>query len=119
MMIDDIGFWKPDKPDNGWIMMRETVDGYSFYSGRVMVIMSGQREDSKRWLHVSFSRPNRMPDYDDITMVKRAFIGDDVKAIMIFPERKYYVNLHPYCLHLWSCLDGDGLPEFSHGLGTI
>ena len=38
---------------------------------------------------------------------------------MVFPERKFHVNIHPFCLHLWCCLDGDGLPEFSHGLGTI
>ena len=60
-----------------------------------------------------------MPTYDDISLVKKVFIGEDKKAIMIFPEKKYHVNIHSFCLHLWHCLDGDGLPEFSHGLGTI
>ena len=120
MNVQGIECFKPDKPHNGWGMLQEKEDGYSFISANgVMVIMSGQIEEGKRWLHVSLSRRHSMPDYDDIAMVKRAFIGDDKKAIMVFPERKYHVNLHNFCFHLWCCLDGDGLPEFSHGLGTI
>jgi hypothetical protein len=52
-------------------------------------------------------------------MVKRDFIGDDAKAIMVFPEKKHHVNIHPFCLHLWVCMDDNPLPEFSRGLGTI
>jgi len=112
--------WKPELPQCGWPLIREAEDGYAFRSANgVIVIISGQVEDDKRWLHVSLSRKHKMPSYEDIALVKRVFIGDGKKAIMVLPERKYHVNIHPYCLHLWHCLDGDGLPEFSHGLGTI
>lgn len=26
-----------------------------------------------------------------------------------------YINLHPTCLHLWHCLDGDVVPDFARG----
>ena len=126
MTIMGIDSWKPEKVSfPGFRMMQESDDGY-LYAARSMspvqgmtVICSGQIENGKKWLHVSFARQSRMPSYDDMILVKRAFIGEARKAIMVLPDKANYVNLHPYCLHLWHCLDGDGLPEFSHGLGTI
>jgi hypothetical protein len=70
-------------------------------------------EDGKKWLHVSFAHPKRMPDYNEITMVKERFIGEDKYAMMVFPKKDFHVNIHPYCLHLWHCIDGHPLPEFS------
>ena len=120
MMIHGIEWFKPEVPKCNWKLLQDSDDGYAFRSDNgVVVIISGQIESGKRWLHVSLSRKGRMPEYSDISLVKKVFIGEDLKAIMVFPERKYYVNIHRFCLHLWACLDGDGLPEFSHGLGTI
>jgi hypothetical protein len=119
-MSEMMAVWKPEKPECGWPLIKETEDGYLFRSDcGVAVIMSGSWENGEKWLHVSLSRKWKMPSYGDIALVKRVFIGDDKKAIMVFPERKYHVNIHNFCLHLWHCVDGDGLPEFSHGLGTI
>jgi hypothetical protein len=72
-----------------------------------------QESDGKRWLHVSFAHQKRMPNYEEITSVKARFIGKDKYAMMVFPPEDKYVNLHQYCLHLWHCLDGHPLPEFS------
>lgn len=120
MTVMGVECWKPDMPACNWPLIEEAEDGYMFLSANgVRVIISGQTEKDKRWLHVSLSRKGRMPTYDDIALVKKVFIGEDKKAVMVFPEKKYHVNIHSFCLHLWHCLDGDGLPEFSHGLGTI
>jgi hypothetical protein len=69
--------------------------------------------DGHQWLHVSFSYKNKMPTYEDMTFIKRIFIGDDRKAIMVFPEKENHVSIHNYCLHFWHCVDGDPIPEFS------
>ena len=69
-------------------------------------------EDGREWLHVSFSRKSRIPDYDDLMRVKREFFGDR-KAVMVFPEAAHYVNIMPYCLNLWWSPD-DPLPNFDH-----
>ena len=52
------------------------------------------------WLHVSLSRANRMPSYQDMCDVKSLFIGPDRKAHQVFAEESQHVNIHAYCLHL-------------------
>lgn len=67
-----------------------------------------------RWRHVSISRPDKIPSYDDLALAKRAFVGDDAKAIMVLPPADKHVNIHPFVLHLFAPHDGsDPLPEFS------
>lgn len=72
------------------------------------------KQDGHVWLHVSVSHPKRVPNYDELAYVKRHFVGRDKKAIMVFPDEANHVNTHPFCLHLFHCLDGDPLPEFSN-----
>lgn len=96
------------------------ADGDQFHHNGMTINRSISREkDGKLWIHVSFSRRSRIPDYDDITRVKRDFIGDDKKAVMVFPALSEHVNIHPYCLHLWNCVDEDPLPDFTQGTGSI
>lgn len=82
----------------------------------MMVIVTGNTErDGKRWVHVSMSRPSRMPSYADMCRVKHDFIGNGRQAIQLFVPSDQHYNYHSYCLHLWHCIDGDGLPDFRHG----
>ena len=87
------------------------------YSG-LIVMASVAEYDNTEWLHISFSRKNRMPDYKDIQLVKANFIGLDKKAIMVFPEQKNHVNICEHCLHLFYSADNP-LPDFSGGTGSI
>jgi hypothetical protein len=92
---------------------------YEHAAVRMRVICSAAvYGDGKRWMHVSVSRPNALPDWNDLRLVKDTFIGRDRKAIQILPPASEYVNDHKYVLHLWACLDGDGLPDFRRN-GTI
>lgn len=86
------------------------------YNGLNVIVSAEIKSDGLEWLHVSFSRTSRIPDYKDKQMVKRDFIGNDKKAIMVFPDEDHYVNNHPYCLHLWYSADNP-LPEFSTMIG--
>jgi hypothetical protein len=116
--------WCPPFPDNGWPVHRRGEDGWSFFSPGdkgLYVIYSGEIHDGKKWLHVSMSRRSRMPSYDDVQRVRKAFIGIAAQTIMVWPpDGEKYINFHPYCLHLYSCVEGgDGLPDFSQGTGHI
>lgn len=71
------------------------------------------------WRHVSFSRANRIPNYSDMQLVKKHFVGEKHKAVMVFPPRTEHVNLMQYCLHFWVPLGHDPLPDFTMGLGSI
>jgi hypothetical protein len=84
------------------------------------VILSARREeDGHDWLHVSLSRADRLPDYDDLCKVKRDWVGRFRKAIQVFPPEDEHVNVHPRTLHLWGCLSSDPLPDFRYEDGSI
>ena len=71
------------------------------------------------WYHVSFSRRDRIPSYEDICIIKDCWFGKDRWAIQVHPKADEHVNIAPTCLHLWSCLeDGFRLPDFRF-LGVI
>jgi hypothetical protein len=109
----------PDK----WHYVNRGANGatYAHKTDRISVIESiAIEQDGKRWQHVSLARPDRLPDYDDLTFVKRHWIGEDKYAYQVFPPKAKHVNIHPNCLHLFSCLDGDAvLPDFTRGGNTI
>lgn len=104
-----------------WRIVRNCDEGAIYFrADRLKVIMScAQERDERVWLHVSLSRPDRMPTYDDMAEVKRVFIGPDKTAYQLFVPDTDHVNLHSHCLHLWSCLDGPVTPDFTRGTGSI
>ena len=52
-------------------------------------------------LHVSCSRKDRLPSWEELGEVKAAIFGD-VDVCMILPKEEDYVNLHNFCFHLWQ-----------------
>lgn len=69
--------------------------------------------DGREWLHVSCSYSHRLPDWEDLKLVKRVFVGDNRTALQVFPPAREWVNIHPFCLHLWCCLDDEVVPAFA------
>jgi len=109
---------------------RGSIDGLYWtyepaFGRRLKVILSAAREDdSKLWLHVSVSKWNqagtiqRLPDWEDLKTIKQLFIGEGREAYMVLPKASNYVNLGEVH-HLWVCLDGEVLPDFTSGTGSI
>lgn len=101
-MVTPPGFRRVDYPV-GFVRDRDPL----------YVMVSGRTEgDGRRWIHVSLSHPNRCPTWATIRLVKDALLGRNRRAIQVLAPESEWVNLHPYCLHLWCCLDEDGLPDF-------
>jgi hypothetical protein len=97
------------QPDYGPAAVFKSLDGLA-------VLISAKRErDSKRWLHVSASRQNRIPSWEDLREIKLLFIGAEKLAVQVLPRQSEYVNVNPCVLHLWHCLDGDPVPDFRVG----
>ena len=119
--------WVDSLPSHPWIELPippEYLDlqgqrAFSHRDGRRVVVTVG-RQDGRRWLHVSMSRAKYIPSYEDLADVKRTFVTESFQAVQVFPRKERHVNIHPYCLHLWACLEpeGDGLPDFGNE-GTI
>ena len=53
------------------------------------------------WDHVSVSLQNRCPTWDEMCVIKDIFFEKDECCVEYHPVEKHYVNLHPYCLHIW------------------
>lgn len=69
-----------------------------YVMGRCDVIVT---IDDGRW-HLSISIPHCSPSYNEIKTARYMFIPDDVTMAQIFPPRAEFVNLHPFCHHLWE-----------------
>ena len=105
-----------------WFCNGRLSDGAAFtnkVSGLRVITSAAREADGKRWLHVSCSHADRIPEYEELKLVKEVFIGRDRKAIQVFASEKEHVNLNSFVLHLWCCLDGDPLPDFTRGTGSI
>lgn len=85
----------------------------------LIVFVGKFEQDEDRWLHVSCSHRNKLPKWKEIREVKDIFVGRDKRAIQIFPPESEYVNIMPFCLHLWCNLDRDIIPDFAANTGTI
>lgn len=54
------------------------------------------------FLHLSISRNDRYPSWEEMVQVAEIIAGSDLDMAMIKPRRSDYVNEHPYCLHWWE-----------------
>lgn len=74
--------------------------------------------DETEWVHASMSVTDRVPTYDELTLLHRAVFRDGY-AYQVFAPAREHVNIHEFALHLWGRADGrPGLPDFGW-LGTI
>ena len=110
----------PERPHPALRDVEVGLDGYTGrYADCRFIVSVAREDDGKRWLHASVSKRGRgMPTYEDLAMLKHFCIGDDKTAYQVFPSLDKYVHAPPtggrtQVLHLWHCLDGDPLPEFS------
>ena len=92
---------------------KEYMKAWTF-NGLLIFASVAEYDDGNEWLHLSFSRKSKIPTYDEMTRIKRDFIGEDKKAVMILPEKENYVNIAKNCLHLFYSKHNP-LPEFSNG----
>lgn len=59
------------------------------------------------WEHVSVSRPDRCPTWDEMEWVKREFWSEEDTVMQLHVPVADHRNCHPYCLHLWRPLDAE------------
>ena len=68
----------------------------------IAVICSEDNTPKWGWLkHVSISRADRFPSWEEILEIKEQLFGD-VDCMMIMPKKEDYVNVHQFCFHVWK-----------------
>jgi hypothetical protein len=115
----------------GWVRLEAAGPAFDCHGlgelrGLRVLVSAGIEEDGRRWLHVSVSRPNRCPSWEDMDAVKRIFVGDHRVAYQVHPPRAEHYNALPAgggprwgtVLHLWAPLEGEPpLPSFLRARG--
>ena len=88
----------------GLLIIAEGIDG-----GAGQIFFTGNKKpagvvwsNGGGWEHVSVSFPNRCPTWEEMCIVKEMFWRDEETVVQYHPKKSEYVNLHPYCLHLWK-----------------
>lgn len=102
----------------GWRYLTRNEFGFFCYNGprELKVGVSEAKErDGCRWRHVSASKPKRVPNYEEMCLVKNIFVGEEVEAYQVGAPKSRHVSIHPNCLHWWAPMDGPVLPDFSSG----
>jgi len=96
-------------------------DGFAYRMGNGLLIIQSiyKYGDKKLWIHTSFSRKSRMPEYKDMQLVKKIFIGSDREAIMILPKEEMHVNIATFCINFYTPVEHSPLPDFTMGSGSI
>lgn len=74
---------------NGWVTMK----GKTF---RFVASFGGG------WDHVSVSLQKRCPTWEEMCIIKDIFFRENECCVEYHPAKMDYVNLHPYCLHIWK-----------------
>jgi len=69
-----------------------------FRMGRCRIIVS---IDNGLW-HLSISTERCSPSYKEIKEARYRYIPNEVTMAQIFPPKEEFVNLHPFCHHLWE-----------------
>jgi hypothetical protein len=57
--------------------------------------------DKEGWEHVSVSRQDRCPTWEEMCAVKDLFWDHEDCVMQLHPPKSDWVSNHPYCLHMW------------------
>ena len=53
------------------------------------------------WDHVSVSRLDRCPTWEEMSWVANKFFANNEYAMQLHVPQTEHINMHPYCLHWW------------------
>lgn len=72
------------------------------YGARLHIVSSiGTDPASEGWEHVSVSTERRLPNWNEMCLVKDLFWDEEEVVFQLHPAKSQYVNNHPTCLHMW------------------
>jgi hypothetical protein len=84
----------------GAFLVPSPIDG-----GELVVIASSveqcRREDQPLWDHLSVSRKNRCPNWQEMEHIVKMFGEDDETWMQLHVPASDHINIHPHVLHWW------------------
>lgn len=95
----------------GWkLIAKDRPYGELFYheERRLKAVRS---KDLGRW-HLSVSHKWREPTWDDLGFARDSLLPPEVFFMIPHPPRRFWLNLHPFTLHLWEMRDPELIGQF-------
>lgn len=56
--------------------------------------------------HLTISRVDRYPSWDEIAKARYALLPGDMNVVMVLPPMADYINIHPFCFQLHELVNG-------------
>ncbi|WP_319759544.1 hypothetical protein [Maridesulfovibrio sp.] len=91
---------RPSHLEGAAFFVRDNLTSLAVFASVDMMFDNAGK--SCEWIHLSVSRQAKLPSWDDLKDVKGTFLGDHREAVQVLPKAEDYINLHPFCLHLWA-----------------
>lgn len=78
-------------------------NGYFIIRYKEQSVLNCMASDGFNWDHVSVTvnGEKRCPSWEEMVFVKSLFFDFNETAVQFHPRDDEYINIHPYCLHLW------------------
>lgn len=116
-VVTGAGRWNSTEDDGNNGAFLVIYDRKPFKPVMLNVIAS----DGEGWEHVSVSvqgslNKKRTPTWAEMCHIKDLFWDKEDTVLQYHPAESEYVNNHPYVLHLWRPVDGEGIPTPPHVL---
>ena len=73
-----------------------------FIDGQCRIIITKDPTETGLKWHLSISCENRLPTYNELKNARYKYLHDNLQIAQIFPPKAEFVNMHPFCLHLWE-----------------
>lgn len=113
----------PRLVDRGWVRRNgDPMGGLGTLdhrrTGRRLIHSVARELDGLLWSHVSFSRRDgKMPSWEETRNLFWLVHPLELGVIVVAP-RSEHVNMGEVA-HVWACLDGRPVPDFTRGTGSI
>jgi hypothetical protein len=96
----------------GWQSMDALNTFRNIHRHLTLIVTACREKDGRMWVHLSMAGRDRLPTWPELVEARDWLLGSAALALQVIPPRDEHVNLHPFCLHLWHCVDGDPVPDF-------
>jgi len=74
----------------------------SLVDGEILKVIASRGEG---WEHVSVSRMDRCPTWEEMEQIAKLFFADHEEAVQFHVPTSDHVNVHNFCLHWWRPTD--------------
>jgi hypothetical protein len=69
-----------------------------------VIASPGNADPDITWEHVSVSTRKRCPNWKEMCFIKGLFFDPEETVMQLHPPQSKWINVHPFCLHLWRPL---------------